>query len=102
MVETSFLVNGEVISELTGLMNKVLKWRKQPWKLAYLLGFKFIIKLLTNNLSISLIEDELFKVTGYLGKAIVLDYPEVGFDVDKLEHFNMVEDIYKSSDTKSG
>ncbi|WP_027339784.1 nucleotidyltransferase family protein [Halonatronum saccharophilum] len=97
-----FLVNGEILLQLTSLLEGILKWRKQPWKMAYLLGFKFIIKLLTGKLSISLIEEELFNLTGYLGKAIVLDHPEVGFDVDKLEHFIMAENIHKSSDTKSG
>ncbi|OCL25758.1 molybdopterin-guanine dinucleotide biosynthesis protein A [Orenia metallireducens] len=96
-----FLVNGDVVLRLEELLDKILKWRKKPWKLAYLLGFKFIIKLLTGNLSIDLIEKEVYKLTGYIGKAIISDYPEIGFDIDTPEDYNLIEKIYKGSDIKS-
>ncbi|TDX51271.1 NTP transferase domain-containing protein [Orenia marismortui] len=96
-----FLVNNEVLLRQEDILSKILNWRKKPWKLAYLLGFKFIIKLLSGNLSINLIEEEIYKLTGYTGKAIILDYPEVGFDIDKPEHFNLIEELYLSSDIKS-
>lgn len=96
-----FLMNGEVVLRMEELLTKILKWRKKPWKLAYLLGFKFIIKLLTGSLTIELIEEEVYKLTGYKGKAIISEYPEIGFDIDKPEHLNSIEKIYKSSGIKS-
>ena len=68
--------------------------------MAQLLGFKFIIKFLTNNLSLTTIEDRIYKLTNYKGKAIVLEYPEVGFDIDNLSHLDVVNKIYSTSDLK--
>jgi len=96
-----FLVNGEIVLRLEELLDKILKWRKKPWKLAYLLGFTFIIKLLAGKLSIALIEQEIYKLTGYIGKAIISDYPEIGFDIDKPADYNLIEKIYKGSGIKS-
>lgn len=96
-----FLVNGEILFILEALLDKILKWRKKPWKLAYLLGFKFIVKLLTASLSINIIEEEFCKLTGYIGKAIVLDKSEIGFDVDQLKQLEAIKKIYKSSEIKS-
>ncbi|PRX26488.1 MobA-like NTP transferase protein [Orenia metallireducens] len=96
-----FLVNGDIVLRLEELLEKILKWRKKPWKLAYLLGFTFIIKLLTGKLSIALIEQEVYKLTGYIGKTIISDYPEIGFDIDKPADYKMIEKIYKGSDVKS-
>ncbi len=95
-----FLVNGEVILELEDLLYKILKWRKKPWKLAYLLGFKFIVKLLTANLSISLVEEEVYNLTGYRGKAVILDHPEIGFDIDTPQQLDMAERFYQSFNIK--
>ncbi|MCK8826746.1 nucleotidyltransferase family protein [Natroniella acetigena] len=90
-----FLVNGPILLRLEKLLAKILTWRKKPWKLAYLLGFKFIVKLLTGRLSIELIEEEVAKLIGYQGKAVIADYPEIGFDIDRPEHLVLARDFYQ-------
>ncbi len=96
-----FLVNGDVLLQLKPILDNVIKWRKSPWKLAYLLGFKFIIKLLSGSLSIELIEAEIIKLTNYKGRAIISDYPELGFDIDKIEQFKFLNKLYQGSEIKS-
>ena len=77
-----FLLRKDSLLGLENFLEKTLKWRKKPWKLAYLLGFRFIIKLLTGQLSLPLIEEEVYNLTNYKGKAVIMDYPEIGFDID--------------------
>jgi len=65
-----------------------------------LLGFKFIVKLLSGTLSISLIEEEVCNLTGYIGKAVILDYPEIGFDINTPKQLNMMREFNHSSNIK--
>ncbi|MCK8817037.1 nucleotidyltransferase family protein [Natroniella sulfidigena] len=92
-----FLLNGPIILRLEKLLAKILAWRKKPWKLAYLLGFKFIVKLLTGRLSIELIEEEVYKLTGYQAKAVIVDYPEIGFDIDRPKQLMLAREFYQDS-----
>ncbi len=86
-----FLLRKDAILGLENFLKKILTWRKKPWKLAYLLGFRFIIKLLTGQLSLPLIEEEVYNLTNYKGKAIIMDYPEIGFDIDNRIEYEIVK-----------
>ncbi|WP_408955234.1 nucleotidyltransferase family protein [Natroniella sp. ANB-PHB2] len=92
-----FLLNGPIILRLEKLLARILTWRKKPWKLAYLLGFKFIVKLLTGRLSIDLIEEEVANLTGYQGKAVIVDYPELGFDIDRPKQLVLAREFYQEA-----
>lgn len=96
-----FLINKKALLDLEDLIIKILKWRKTPWKLAYLLGFKFIVKLLTGTLSLPLIENQVHKLTAYHAKGVILNYPEVGFDIDKPKQLALAKEILSNSAIKA-
>ena len=86
-----FLLRKEAFFGLESFLAKTLKWRKDTWKLAYLLGFRFIIKLLTGQLSLPLIEGEIYNLTDYQGKAVIMEYPEIGFDIDNKAEYKIIK-----------
>lgn len=77
------IVKPDIFTGTEDLLDKVIAWRKKPWKLSRLLGMKFILRFVTGNLSIVEIEDKVAKLTGYRGHFMITEDPEIGFDVDK-------------------
>ncbi|AGB40113.1 molybdopterin-guanine dinucleotide biosynthesis protein A [Halobacteroides halobius DSM 5150] len=89
-----FLVNRKVVLKHQEKIKEIIKWRKNPWKLVRMLGPKFIFKYWIRTLSISEVEDRINDLLGYPGRGIILPYPEVGFDVDHINQFKIIKDIY--------
>ncbi|HLS91434.1 MAG TPA: NTP transferase domain-containing protein [Limnochordia bacterium] len=85
------LVRPEVVEACEPMIAQAVAMRKNPVKLSRLLGFKFIIKLLFNRLSLAEIEQRVQTILGFKGVAIVSPYPEVGIDVDKPDDLALVE-----------
>ncbi|HOA40059.1 MAG TPA: nucleotidyltransferase family protein [Halanaerobiales bacterium] len=77
------IVKPDIFTGNRDLLEKVIAWRKKPWKLSRLLGIKFIFRFVTGNLSIVEIEDKVAKITGYKGHFMITEDAEIGFDVDK-------------------
>jgi hypothetical protein len=57
------------------------------------IGLLFILKFLLKRLSLSEVELQFSKLLSIKGKAIVLDYPEIGIDVDKPSDLELVRKI---------
>ncbi|MFW5795246.1 MAG: nucleotidyltransferase family protein [Bacillota bacterium] len=83
-----------VFLDTLDLLKKVIMWRKKPWKLSRLLGFKFIIKYFLGNLSLLEIEERISQIIGYRGKALKSYHPELGFDVDKPGDLKLIRERY--------
>jgi len=77
------IINPDVLSETLTWIKKAVLWRKKPLKLSKLLGVKILFKLLIGNLTLTEIEQRVAKLTGYKGRGMITEHPEVGFDVDK-------------------
>lgn len=90
------IVKPGVIKETDELLEKVLAWRKKPWKLSRLLGMKFIFKFVIGNLSIGEIENKVNKITGCKGHFMITNHPEIGFDVDKPSDLEIMRDKFIS------
>ncbi len=58
--------------------------RKNPLKLASVLGVGFIIGLLRGRLTLTDIEKRASTIVGGRARAIICSHPELGFDIDKL------------------
>jgi GTP:adenosylcobinamide-phosphate guanylyltransferase len=58
--------------------------RKNPLKLASVLGFGFVIGLLRGRLTLADIERRASTIVGGRAKAVICSHPELGFDIDKL------------------
>lgn len=78
------------------MIAQAVAMRKNPLKLSRLLGFKFILKLLFNRLSMAEIEERVRLILGFRGVAVVSPYPEVGIDVDKPQDLALVEETFRA------
>lgn len=88
------IMNPKIIHGAMELMEKAIIWRKKPWKLSHLLGMKFILKFVIGNLSIDEIEKRVAKITGYRGRGMITQHPEIGFDVDKPSDLELMRKKY--------
>ena len=78
-----FIIDPWIRKTVTEKVNAFLKYRKNPVKMAGLLGWSFVWRLLTHRLSLAELEVKGSKFFGIRGAVIVCPYPEIGVDVDK-------------------
>lgn len=79
-----FLVNPEVIERVAPKARKFLDYRKNPIKLAGLLGFSFLFRyLLLKNLQLHELEQKVSEMWEIQGAVLICPWPEIGIDVDK-------------------
>lgn len=88
-----FLFDPEVVKKNIQLIEEAYGARKSPLKLARILGFKFIFKLLINRLTIGELEERVSLLIGAKSKAVVTSYPEIGMDVDKNSDLELVRKV---------
>lgn len=71
--------------------------RKKPFKLALQLGVGLLARFLIAQilapkiLSIAVIEKRISQIAGIQGKAIICPYAEIGTDIDRLEHWQLLQ-----------
>jgi molybdopterin-guanine dinucleotide biosynthesis protein A len=78
-----FYVNPGMLEKGFEFVDKLLKVRKKPLKMARVLGFRFVAGLLLGTVSIGRIERRFHDILGINGRAVISEYPEIGNDVDK-------------------
>ena len=78
-----FLFDPKVVKNNIGLIEEAYEARKSPFKLARMMGLKFIFKFLFRQLTIEELEERISSLIKAEGKAVVTAYPEIGMDVDK-------------------
>ena len=81
------------------LIGRLYAVRKNPVKLAALLGIGFLFRLVTGRLRIAQLEARASQLVGGRVAAVISTYPELGFDVDKLEDLNLARRAAESFDT---
>lgn len=84
-----FYVNPSAVENGLLFADKLVKVRKNPLKMARLLSFRFMLRLILGSLTIGAVEERFSRVTGIKARAIVTLFPEVGQDVDKSSDLNM-------------
>jgi len=77
------LVNPAAIIANRSLMESVFELRKSPLGLVRILGLGFIVKFFFRRLTVDELEDKVSQLINGKGRAVVVAYPEIGFDVDK-------------------
>jgi GTP:adenosylcobinamide-phosphate guanylyltransferase len=91
-----FWAKREVALEQLPRLQALYAARKQPVKLAFQLGIGLLLRFLLAQslkpslLSLLTIERRISQITGMRGKAIICPYPEIGTDIDRLEHWQAV------------
>ncbi|ACA58628.1 nucleotidyltransferase family protein [Candidatus Desulforudis audaxviator] len=64
--------------------------RKNPLKLAAVIGPVFVLRFLLRRLSLADAERRITALVGITGRAVVSEYPEIAVDVDKPEDYALV------------
>jgi hypothetical protein len=82
-----------VVEEKQEWIAQMVENRKKPLAMAQVLGLKIILKYLLKRLCIEDVEKRVEKVLGMRGLAVITPYPEIGFDVDKVEHVDVAKDL---------
>lgn len=90
-----FLVNPAVLEASVPLLQRFLEYRKSPFKMVSLLGGGFIMNYLRKKLTISGLEERISNLLRLKAQAVIVDYPEIGFDVDKPEDLDLVRQILR-------
>ncbi|MEO6908772.1 MAG: nucleotidyltransferase family protein [Abditibacteriaceae bacterium] len=72
--------------------------RKNPLKLAGLLGIRFIIKAVTKRLSIADVEKKISKILNCRAGAVEMQDAAIAFDIDKSIDYNLVESTFAKRD----
>lgn len=85
------LVSPSHILKIGELLEKIISARKNPFILAKIFGWSTIISYIIGSLSISSLEAKASRILGGKAQAVLMEYPEIGFDVDTPIQLNFVE-----------
>jgi len=86
----AFFVNPAIVDRCEKFAEKLIEYRKKPWKMGRLLGLKFLLLFFVGFLTISKVENRFSQILNIQARAIISDYPEIGNDVDKPSDIDMV------------
>ena len=88
-----FLVNPLKIESSIPLVQQFLAYRKNPLKMASLLGTGFVLRALTKRLTLASLESRFSALLEVKAQAIISKYAEISFDVDKPGDLALVRQI---------
>ena len=86
-----FYFNPEIKDNIKDFVEQMLEYRKNPAKMAGVLGIGFLIRLALGILTINAVKKKLKKLIGVNAAAVISPYPEIGNDVDKASDIEFVE-----------
>lgn len=86
-----FLLDPALIGKFLPRLRAVLDARKQPLKLAGIVGPGFLVKMLLGQLRISELEARISQILGVEARALITPHAAVGTDVDKEEDLALAE-----------
>lgn len=78
-----FYVNPLIFKKNLKRVRNLLESRKNPLKMAYLLGPIFLIRFIAGRVSIEDVEKKILKLIKIKGKTIISKHPEISCDIDK-------------------
>lgn len=84
-----FYLNPQIVDACIEAAKQFIAFRKKPWKLGQLLGFKILILFAFGRVTISQLERKVSELFNINAKAVISRYPEIGNDVDKDEDVEM-------------
>jgi len=87
----AMILDAQYFDELRDLGQQVFETRKNPLKMAGLIGARFALKLATGKLAAKDIEEKIQDLIGFECAAIILPYASIGADVDKPSDIAVVE-----------
>lgn len=85
------LVERNLLGEIKQLIKKATDYRKNPLKIATLVGYDIVVLYLLGLLSVKYIERKAYRFVKGPVRGLLCPYPEIGMDVDKIEDLEIVE-----------
>jgi GTP:adenosylcobinamide-phosphate guanylyltransferase len=87
------LVDASFVAKHEALVRQFYQHRKNPLRLAGMLGPAFVLRLLTGTATIAQLEQRVGRVIGGDVRAVVSHHPELAFDVDKPEDLETISEL---------
>jgi len=88
-----FLGTRDCIFSMLPTLDRLFAMRKSVIRMGWIIGPTFLLKLAFGRAGISDAEALFRRITGFPGRAIFSDDPEIALDVDKPSHLRAVEDL---------
>ncbi len=87
------LIAPSVIQDNQAMLRRAADLRKKPVQLCKMLGWRYLLKLITGRLTIQEIEQRVNSAFKIQAVGVVSPYPEVGIDVDKPSDFRLATKV---------
>lgn len=91
-----FLVNPAIVPQCVAVAERIIDNRKNPFKLACILGWKFVFQFIFGTLSLGNVEKRVSELLGIKGAVVCSQYPELGIDVDKPSDLELVKSAFSA------
>lgn len=88
-----FLINPQIIKPCAKYAQELVSYRKSPLKLLNYIGLAYLFKYLTRELSLLDVQNRVGELFNIKGKAIIVNDPEIGVDIDKPSDLELVRGI---------
>jgi GTP:adenosylcobinamide-phosphate guanylyltransferase len=85
-----FYIKPERIKACAEKANELIASRKNPTRMAKILGLKVLVGFILGRLTIASAEIKFSRVFGIKAKAIISDFPELANDIDKPSHLEYI------------
>lgn len=92
-----FIIKKDVINIFFNLLQDLLENRKKPLKLAEIFGYDIIFKLIFKNLTVLELEQKINKLFNIKAHAILTNYPELAFNIDKKQDLDFYNQFFINS-----
>jgi GTP:adenosylcobinamide-phosphate guanylyltransferase len=92
-----FLLEPRLVGQFLPKLEYVLDNRKNVLRLAAMFGLGALCKLLLGQLTVAELEQTISRILGVPAKALMSEYAEIGFDVDKPEDLVLVKEKLSTS-----
>lgn len=86
-----FMLNPKILDKCIYIAEQMINYRKSPIKMSRVLGLSFLMRFAAGRLTIKDVENRASKLLNIRAKAIISDYAEIGNDVDKPEHVEIIK-----------
>ncbi|HLS88587.1 MAG TPA: nucleotidyltransferase family protein [Sphingobacteriaceae bacterium] len=88
-----FLVDRDVVEPGLAVVDRLYAARKNPLRMLQIIRPALILKLLLGRVAVQELEEQVSRLVGARGRAVVLAHPEIALDVDRPEDIAYVEGL---------
>ncbi len=101
----AIFTTANLLDDKQALIQDLYRARKEIWRLANILGWSTVLRMLTGTLTLPYLESVGTRILAAPVRAIISPFAEIGFDVDKPEDIQSVEHVFgklRDAETQRG